>query len=55
MIQHLNINIIDSTACVANKVAEASQLQIGGNTTITHNFTGNSAFGFRGYSICIYW
>lgn len=48
--QNLNINIIDSTACVANEVAEAGQLQIGGNTTITHNSTGNSAFWFRGYS-----
>lgn len=48
--QNLNINIIDSTACVANEVAEAGQLQIDGNTTITHNSTGNSAFWFRGYS-----
>lgn len=48
--KNLNINIIDSTACVANEVAEAGQLQIGGNTTIIHNSTGNSAFWFRGYS-----
>ena len=46
----LKINIIDSTACVANEVAETSKLQIGGNTTITHNSVGNSAFWFRGTS-----
>lgn len=48
--QNLIINIIDSTACVANEVAEAGQIQIGGNTTITHNSVGNSAFWLRGYS-----
>lgn len=48
--QNLNINIIDSTACVANEVAETAQLQIGGNTTIVHNSTVNSVFWFRGYS-----
>ncbi len=46
----LTINIIDSTACVANEVAETSKLQIGGKTTITHNSVGNSAFWFRGTS-----
>lgn len=48
--QDLTINIIDSTACVANEVAETSKLQIGGKTTITHNSVGNSAFWFRGNS-----
>ena len=48
--ENLNINIIDSTACVANEVAEASKLQIGGKTTITHNSVGNSTFWFRGTS-----
>lgn len=48
--QDLTINIIDSTSCVANEVAEAGQLQIGGKTTIIHNSVGNSAFWFRGYS-----
>ena len=46
----LTINIIDSTACVANEVAETSKLQIGGKTTITHNSTGDSTFWFRGTS-----
>ena len=46
----LTINIIDSTACVANEVAETSQLQIGGNTSIIHNSVGNSTFWFRGSS-----
>lgn len=44
------INIIDSTACVANEVAEAGSIKIGGKTTILHNSTGNSAFWFRGYT-----
>lgn len=48
--QDLTINIIDSTTCVANEVAETSKLQIGGKTTITHNSVGNSAFWFRGNS-----
>lgn len=48
--QDLTINIIDSTACVANEVAEAGQIQIGGKTTIIHNSVGNSAFWLRGYS-----
>lgn len=48
--QDLTINIIDSTSCVANEVAEAGQLQIGGKTTIIHNSVGDSAFWFRGYS-----
>ena len=46
----LTINIIDSTACVANEVAEASKLQIGGETNIVHNSVGNSTFWFRGSS-----
>lgn len=48
--QDLIINIIDSTACVANEVAEAGSLQIGGKTIITHNSAGNSTFWFRGYT-----
>lgn len=46
----LTINIINSTAAVANEVAETSKLQIGGMTTITHNSTGDSTFWFRGTS-----
>lgn len=46
----LNINIIDSTAAVANEVAEAGSLQIGGKTIISHNSTGDSSFWFRGYT-----
>ena len=48
--QNLTINIIDSTASVANEVAEAGSLQIGGKTTIIHNSVGDSAFWFRGYT-----
>ena len=48
--QNLVINIIDSTACVANEVAEAGSIQIGGKTIITHNSVGNSAFWIRGYT-----
>ena len=48
--ENLTINIIDSTACVANEVAETSKLQIGGKTNITHNSIGNSTFWFRGSS-----
>lgn len=48
--EDLTINIIDSTASVANEVAEAGSLQIGGKTTINHNSVGDSAFWFRGYS-----
>lgn len=48
--QNLTINIIDSTASVANEVAEAGSIQIGGKTTIIHNSVGDSAFWFRGYS-----
>ena len=48
--QDLTINIIDSTASVANEVAEAGSIQIGGKTTIIHNSVGDSAFWFRGYS-----
>ncbi len=48
--QNLTINIIDSTANVANEVAEAGSIQIGGKTTIIHNSVGDSAFWFRGYS-----
>lgn len=46
--QDVDITIVDSTACVANEVAETYQLQIGGKTTINHNSTGNSVFWFRG-------
>ena len=48
--QNLTINIIDSTASVANEVAETGSIQIGGKTTIVHNSVGDSAFWFRGYS-----
>lgn len=48
--ENLTINIIASTASVANEIAEAGAIQIGGNTTITHTATTNSAFWFRGYS-----
>lgn len=48
--ENLTINIIDSTACVANEVAETAKLQIAGKNEITHNSTGNSAFWFRGYT-----
>lgn len=47
---NLTINIIASTAAVANEVAEAGSLQISGKTTIVHNSTGNSTFWFRGSS-----
>ena len=46
--QDVDITSVDSTACVANEVAETYQLQIGGKTTINHNSTGNSVFWFRG-------
>ena len=46
--KNLNINIVASTACPANEVAETFQLEIGGNTTITHNSTSNSTFWLRG-------
>lgn len=46
----LTVNIIASTAAVANEVAEAGSIQIGGKTTITHNSTGDSSFWFRGYT-----
>lgn len=48
--QDLTINIIDSTASVANEVAEAGSIQIGGKTTIIHNSVGDSTFWFRGYT-----
>jgi hypothetical protein len=48
--QDLIINIIDSTACVANEVAETGSLKIGGKTIITHNSVVNSTFWFRGYT-----
>lgn len=48
--ENLTVNIIDSTASVANEVGETAKIQIGGNTTIIHNSTGDSAFWFRGYS-----
>ena len=47
--ENLTVNIIDSTASVANEVGETARIQIGGNTTIIHNSTGDSAFWFRGY------
>ena len=46
----VTINIIASAVVVANEVAEAGSLQIGGKTTITHNSTGDSTFWFRGYT-----
>ena len=46
--QDLDITIENSTAAVANEVAETYQLQIGGKTKINHNSTGNSTFWFRG-------
>lgn len=48
--ENLKINIIDSTVVVANEVAETCKLQIGGETTITHNAVCNSTFWFRGTS-----
>ena len=48
--ENLKINIVDSTVVVANEVAETCKLQIGGETTITHNSVGNSTFWFRGTS-----
>ena len=47
---NLRVNIIDSTSSVANEVAEAGSIQIGGKTTIIHNSVGDSAFWFRGYT-----
>ena len=41
-----NITIEDSYA-TGNEVAECNQIEIGGNTTITHKSTGNSTFWFR--------
>lgn len=46
--KNLNVNIVASTACPANEVAEIAKLQIGGNTTITHNSTSDSTFWLRG-------
>lgn len=46
----LNIKIVASPVAVANEIAETFQLQIGGNTTIVHNSTVDSAFWFRGYT-----
>lgn len=48
--ENLKINIVDSTVVVANEVAETRKLQIGGETTVTHNSVGNSTFWFRGTS-----
>ena len=48
--ENLTVNIIDSTASVANEVGETARIQIGGNTNIIHNSTSDSAFWFRGYS-----
>lgn len=39
--ENLNINIIASTATVANEVAEAGSLKTGGKTTITHSATAH--------------
>lgn len=47
---NVNITIVDSTACVANEVAETHQLQIGGTNIIKHNSSGDSTFWFRGFS-----
>lgn len=41
-----NVTIEDSYA-TGNEVAECNQIEIGGNTTITHKSTGNSTFWFR--------
>lgn len=41
-----NITIEDSYA-TGNEVAECNQIEIGGNTTITHKSTSNSTFWFR--------
>lgn len=41
-----NITIEDSYA-TGNEVAECKQIEIGGNTTITHKSTSNSTFWFR--------
>lgn len=46
----LNIKIVASPVAIANEIAETFQLQIGGNTTIVHNSTVDSAFWFRGYT-----
>lgn len=48
--ENLTVNIIESTASVANEVGETARIQIGGNTTIIHNLTDDSSFWFRGYS-----
>lgn len=43
------ITIKDNYAS-GNEVAECNQIEIGGNTTIIHNSTGNSSFWFRNSS-----
>ena len=41
------ITIDDNKLVTGNEVAECNRIEIGGNTTITHNSKGNSAFWFR--------
>ncbi len=44
----INANVtIDDSYATGNEVAECNQIEIGGNTTITHKSTGNSTFWFR--------
>ena len=42
-----NISINDTSLTNSGEVAECNKLEIGSNTTITHNSKGNSAFMFR--------
>ena len=42
-----NVTISDATTTSGGEVAECNKIEIGGNTTITHNSKGNSAFWFR--------
>lgn len=42
-----NISINDTSLTNGGEVAECNKIEIGGNTTITHNSKGNSAFWFR--------
>lgn len=42
-----NITISDGTLTVGNEVAECSQIEIGGITTIVHNSKSNSMFWYR--------
>lgn len=41
------VTIDDNTLVTGNEVAECNRIEIGGNTTITHNSKGNSAFWFK--------